>query len=545
MLEEVPLTARGAAGSRRRVAVPGARRRRAALVRDQRGPGPSGETMGFALDADDLVAAEASLRRFVETLTETFAHLPIGLAVFDKNRRLGLFNPALTELVKIDAVWLAGRPSLRDFLERLRETRQMPEQKDFASWRRKLCELEEGAREGTYEESWQLPSGKIFRVTGRPHPQGALAFLFEDISTSIMLERKYRSELELSQATLDRHGRGGRGVRRLGDAGLRQFRLRAALGARPDGAARRARRRRDDRALGRALRPEPGLGRGSPSSPPPPRTAPAGPTTVADPRRRRSATCWWRRCPTPRRSSSSATSRRSTAGAAGAAVRDPALDDLAFEQIVLPAEAAVQKLHAAIPMAPSPEAFQMLGAAAQSLKDGLARSRALRALAEEGGVGAGPAARARRRARPAPVDPGRAGGGRGLAAGPAPRRARPRARRGRARPRRRHRDARARQRRRAEPVDRDRAGGAAPGRAEGIGLALARRVIETAGGSLTLTQEADTATIVADLPLAQRDRPAGVSRCGPDGRPALHPALHLSAGPVERREISHGGTDPI
>ncbi|HVH03507.1 MAG TPA: PAS-domain containing protein, partial [Amaricoccus sp.] len=164
----------------------------------------NGETFGFALAADDLVAAEASLRRFVETLTETFAHLPIGLAVFDKNRRLGLFNPALTDLVKIDAVWLAGRPSLRDFLERLRETRQMPEQKDFASWRRKLSELEEGARDGTYEEHWQLPSGKIFRVTGRPHPQGALAFLFEDISTSIILERRYRSELELSQATLDR-----------------------------------------------------------------------------------------------------------------------------------------------------------------------------------------------------------------------------------------------------------------------------------------------------------------------------------------------------
>ena len=106
--------------------------------------------------------------------------------------------------MKIDAVWLAGRPTLRDFLERLRETRQMPEQKDFASLRRKLCELEEGARDGTYEENWQLPSGKIFRVTGRPHPQGALAFLFEDISTAIILERKYRSELELSQATLDR-----------------------------------------------------------------------------------------------------------------------------------------------------------------------------------------------------------------------------------------------------------------------------------------------------------------------------------------------------
>jgi PAS domain-containing protein len=203
VLEEVPMTPRGP-GNRRRVSVPSRENGEPRWFEVSQGPGAGGETVGYALEVDDLVAAEASLRRFVETLTETFAHLPIGLAVFDKNRRLGLFNPALTDLVKIDAVWLAGRPSLRDFLERLRETRQMPEQKDFASWRRKLSELEEGAREGTYEENWQLPSGKIFRVTGRPHPQGALAFLFEDISTAIQLERKYRSELELSQATLDR-----------------------------------------------------------------------------------------------------------------------------------------------------------------------------------------------------------------------------------------------------------------------------------------------------------------------------------------------------
>ncbi len=203
VLEEVPLTSR-AGGMRRRVAIPGARANASSWFEISEVTLPSGETLGYALAADDLVAAEGSLRRFIETLTETFAHLPIGLAVFDKNRRLGLFNPALTDLVKIDAVWLAGRPSLRDFLERLRETRQMPDQKDFASWRRKLGELEEGARDGTYEENWLLPSGKIFRVTGRPHPQGALAFLFEDISSSILLERKYRQELELGQATLDR-----------------------------------------------------------------------------------------------------------------------------------------------------------------------------------------------------------------------------------------------------------------------------------------------------------------------------------------------------
>jgi PAS domain-containing protein len=206
LLEEVPLTPRDGCESRRRVKIADPLGGDPHWFEISQLPLPSGETLTYAIGVNELVAAEASLRRFVETLTETFAHLPIGLAVFDKNRRLGLFNPALSDLVKIDAVWLAGRPSLRDFLERLRETRQMPEQKDFAAFRRMLTTLEEGARDGTYEENWQLPSGKIFRVTGRPHPQGALAFLFEDISTAIQLERRYRSELELSQATLDRIG---------------------------------------------------------------------------------------------------------------------------------------------------------------------------------------------------------------------------------------------------------------------------------------------------------------------------------------------------
>ena len=390
--------ARGGAAdrARRRTAAAGSRCPAAATpsrtgTRSARAPGPSGETLGFALDADDLVAAEASLRRFVETLTETFAHLPIGLAVFDKNRRLGLFNPALTDLVKIDAVWLAGRPSLRDFLERLRETRQMPEQKDFASFRRKLGELEEGAREGTYEENWQLPSGKIFRVTGRPHPQGALAFLFEDISTSIMLERKYRSELELSQATLDRHVRGGGGVRRLGDAGLRQLRLREALGTRSDGAARRSRRRRDDRALGRALRAEPGLGPARRV-----RHRRRGAHQLdrrgRDPRRR--AICSLLVAPLP--DASALVVFRDLCGrdgpaAAGAAARDAALDDLALEQIVAAGEAAVQKLHGGDP-----------GGAIAGGLPGARRRRAepegrpgpqpreLRALSEDGGVGSGP-----------------------------------------------------------------------------------------------------------------------------------------------------------
>ncbi len=47
---------------------------------------PAGrETVNYAEPADKVVQAEASLRDFMQTLTKTFAQLPIGLAIFDRN----------------------------------------------------------------------------------------------------------------------------------------------------------------------------------------------------------------------------------------------------------------------------------------------------------------------------------------------------------------------------------------------------------------------------------------------------------------------------
>ncbi|MEM0934603.1 MAG: PAS-domain containing protein [Pseudomonadota bacterium] len=159
--------------------------------------------MVFALPGDNLVRAEAQLHEFVQTLTKTFAHLPIGLAVFDKDRRLATFNPALTDLTKLQPLFLSRRPSLFDFLDQLREARRMPEPKDYRDWRRKISELEHASAHGTHIETWALPDGTTLRVTGRPHPDGALAFLIQDITSEVSLTRRFRSELELGQAVVD------------------------------------------------------------------------------------------------------------------------------------------------------------------------------------------------------------------------------------------------------------------------------------------------------------------------------------------------------
>ncbi|MDA7427643.1 PAS-domain containing protein [Primorskyibacter aestuariivivens] len=160
--------------------------------------------VSFASNIDAVVNAEIAQRNFVQTLTKTFAQLSIGLAIFDRKQQLALFNPALIDLTVLPADFLSSRPDLLTFFDHLRDARIMPEPKNYTSWRDKMTELVEAARDGRYSETWNLPSGLTYRVHGKPHPDGAVAFLFEDISAEISLTRRFRADLELCHAILDR-----------------------------------------------------------------------------------------------------------------------------------------------------------------------------------------------------------------------------------------------------------------------------------------------------------------------------------------------------
>lgn len=157
----------------------------------------------YAMSAKAAVQAEQSLRAFMQTLTKTFAQLPTGLAIFDNARTLAMFNPALVDLSALPPDFLSTRPSLIAFFDALRDRSMIPEPRDYRSWRAQLTDLEQAASNGLYSEVWNLPGGQTYRVTGRPHPNGALALLFEDISSEVSQTRRYRADLELGQTVID------------------------------------------------------------------------------------------------------------------------------------------------------------------------------------------------------------------------------------------------------------------------------------------------------------------------------------------------------
>ena len=165
---------------------------------------PAGDQrLGYAMPSNAAVHAEGSLRDFMQTLTKTFAHLPIGLAIFDRDRVLQLFNPALVDLTTLAPNFLISRPSLTAVLDAMRDRSMIPEPKDYRSWRRQMIKVEEDASSGLFEDTWSLPGGQTYRVIGRPHPNGALAFMIEDISSEMSRTRRYRADLELGQAAVD------------------------------------------------------------------------------------------------------------------------------------------------------------------------------------------------------------------------------------------------------------------------------------------------------------------------------------------------------
>lgn len=161
------------------------------------------EVLHHATNVTKIVTAEAMQKDFLQTLTKTFSYLTIGLAVFDRNRKLALFNPALVDLTSLPAHFLSAQPDLMAFFDNLRNRCVMPEPRSYASWRSQISEVIESAKGGLYEETWSLPNDVTYRVTGRPHPDGAIAFLFEDISAEVRRARQFRNQLDLRQSSLD------------------------------------------------------------------------------------------------------------------------------------------------------------------------------------------------------------------------------------------------------------------------------------------------------------------------------------------------------
>jgi signal transduction histidine kinase len=163
----------------------------------------SGGLGGMAFDITELENARETLEKNSKAHDETLNHVADGVAIFGGDRKLIFNNRAFQEMWDIDPAYLLDKPDHGSLLDRLRERRKLPARPDFAEWRKGELAYYQGERVDVVENLWNLPDGRILRVTRQRHPLGGALLLFKDITDELSLKAEFNRLINVQKATLD------------------------------------------------------------------------------------------------------------------------------------------------------------------------------------------------------------------------------------------------------------------------------------------------------------------------------------------------------
>jgi signal transduction histidine kinase len=157
--------------------------------------------VGEAQDISSQEELEARSERNITAHRELLEQLRTAIAMFDADQKLEFYNSSYAQLWRLEDGWLNTRPKLGDILERLRETRRLPEQADFKRYKQTWLDL--FVATGSKEEMLYLPDGSVLRSLVVPHPLGGLLMTFEDVTSGLELESSYNTLMAVQKETLD------------------------------------------------------------------------------------------------------------------------------------------------------------------------------------------------------------------------------------------------------------------------------------------------------------------------------------------------------
>jgi signal transduction histidine kinase len=189
--------AEGRAFSRRMPAVVAGARR----VLDVFEAGGERSAAGIGIDVSDAERLRADLSRAISAHRRTLDQLATAVAIFGPDERLVFHNDAYRALFGLDTAFLDERPTDSAILDRLRGSRQLPEQADYRAWKAQLHEAYRAPE--PREHLWHLPGGRTLRVVTTANPEGGVTYLFDDISERIELESRFNALNRTQGETLD------------------------------------------------------------------------------------------------------------------------------------------------------------------------------------------------------------------------------------------------------------------------------------------------------------------------------------------------------
>jgi signal transduction histidine kinase len=168
---------------------------------DVRAINVGGGSVGVAIDASEADALSSALVRMAEAHRRTLDQLSSGVAVFDGQRRLAFYNDSYRRLWDLDTAFLDSNPDDSSVLDRLRAARKLPEQADFRAWKAKLHEAYRAIE--TVKDTWFLPDGRALSVVTTPNPEGGVTYLFDDVTETLDMARRFDGLIRVQRETLD------------------------------------------------------------------------------------------------------------------------------------------------------------------------------------------------------------------------------------------------------------------------------------------------------------------------------------------------------
>ncbi len=156
---------------------------------------------GYAIDIEEMEEQNRAFRAFREAQRSMLDQLSVGVAQFDAEHRLAFANQPFLRIFALPSSVQNDLPDFDRFLDMARDKGRLPEVRDFPVWRAELAGwflLDTPA-----EYAWSLSDNTHLRIVAQPMPDGGVVLVAEDRSEQLALSAMRDTLLRTRTATFD------------------------------------------------------------------------------------------------------------------------------------------------------------------------------------------------------------------------------------------------------------------------------------------------------------------------------------------------------
>ncbi|WAT18549.1 PAS-domain containing protein [Aurantiacibacter sp. MUD11] len=164
---------------------------------------PLGEegVAGYAIDIEEMEEQTRAFRAFRAAQRSMLDQLSVGVAQFDPDRLLSFANTPFQRIFELPSSTRVDPPDFDRFLDIARDRGRLPEVRDFPAWRTELGGW--FLEDAPVEQAWTLSDGMHLRIVAQPMPDGGLVLVAEDRSEQLALSATRDTLLRTRTATFD------------------------------------------------------------------------------------------------------------------------------------------------------------------------------------------------------------------------------------------------------------------------------------------------------------------------------------------------------